>query len=574
MIRSSYTALSIFLALMMLFSPFGRIQPGSPSASSATFAVTSTADLPDTDVNDNVCHASNSLCTLRAAIQQANFTTGADTITLPAGVFLLTRVGTNEDGAVNGDLDIIESLTITGAGSASSIVDANGSVTGERAFQILSSAANVTISGLTIRNGKTAGVFGEGGGLYWDGNGSHLTLTNVVIENSSSYYGGGVYLNYSSLADVVDLGHVTIHANSSTAAGAGLAAALGDLGTLSLHDSQVDSNTAYEGGGVYFQGISGTVDGLTASITNSAIFGNSASLSAGFENRGGMAAFPVTIQNSRIYQNHASIYGGGIGNFGALTINNTTIDSNTATSSATPTTTRGGGIYDYEGGILTINQSTLSRNTSASGGGLFSEYFSHNNSLVTLTNSTVSSNSASQDGAGIYADGGQIQLFNATLAANQVLVPAGDSHLGLGGALYVVSRVGFTFQNTLIADNSHRYGTAAASSDDCFGTINSLGYNLVEQTFDCAIIGSMLGVITGQDPRLEPLLNSIGVTQVQAPLTGSPAIDAGQTPACTDVNSAAITVDQRGVERPLGGRCDIGAVEYLPVEQFVPVIKK
>ena len=72
----------------------------------------------------------NHICTLRGAIEEANKHAGADTILLPAGTYLLTRVGTNEDAALDGDLDIAHSVTITGAGAASTIIDGNGSVTG------------------------------------------------------------------------------------------------------------------------------------------------------------------------------------------------------------------------------------------------------------------------------------------------------------------------------------------------------------------------------------------------------------------------------------------------------------
>ena len=74
--------------------------------------------------------------------------------------------------AVLGDLDITDDLTIQGAGSGLTIVDGNGAVTGDRVFQILASAKDVTLSGLTIRNGKkVTNTFDEGGGLYWDGGG-------------------------------------------------------------------------------------------------------------------------------------------------------------------------------------------------------------------------------------------------------------------------------------------------------------------------------------------------------------------------------------------------------------------
>ena len=565
MFRSAYSLLSSFILLVTLLAPGVSAHPDQVSPLTATFVVNSTADLPDADVGIAACLASNGACTLRAAIQQANFTPGADTITMPAGVFLLTRPG-NEDAAVLGDLDITDNLTIQGAGSGVTIVDGNGVVTGDRVFQITSNAKETTISGLTIRNGKKVTTFGEGGGLYWDGGGGHLHLKDVVVENNAANYGGGLYLNFSSSGDGVDLDHLVVHTNSATAAAGGLGVNFSDIATFNLHNSQVDGNTAYEGGGVYFQGTP-TFNLTSVSIINTRIFANTASLSAGFENHSSNSAVPVILQESNLYQNHASFSGGGLGNYGTLTIITTTLDSNTAV-------TRGGGIYNYEGGNLDIKQSTLSRNTSKTGGGVYSEFFTHNNAGLVLTNSTLSGNSASQDGGGIYADGGQIKLYNATIAANHVLVPPGTVYAGLGGGVYLAARVGFSAQNALIAGNTHRYGASPTAPDDCFGSINSLGYNLIGNTTNCVIGGTTTGNIIGFDPQLRPLQNSFGSTQVQAPLRGSPAVDAGQTPDCLDVNGASILFDQRGVKRPLGAGCDIGAVEQLPIELFLPHVQK
>src|SRR5207248_11756751 len=77
----------------------------SPALFGGTYVVNSTADEPDADPADGVCGTASGDCTLRAAIMQANFTTGPNTITVPSGVYLITRVGYDDDGLV-GDLDI------------------------------------------------------------------------------------------------------------------------------------------------------------------------------------------------------------------------------------------------------------------------------------------------------------------------------------------------------------------------------------------------------------------------------------------------------------------------------------
>lgn len=59
-------------------------------AHAATFTVNSTADAVDAALGDGVCATAGGQCTLRAAIQEANALAGADTITLPAGTYILT----------------------------------------------------------------------------------------------------------------------------------------------------------------------------------------------------------------------------------------------------------------------------------------------------------------------------------------------------------------------------------------------------------------------------------------------------------------------------------------------------
>src|SRR3989441_11636576 len=107
-------------------------------AAAATFTVNDTADAVDAVLGDGTCATAGNTCTLRAAIQEANAHTGADTIMVPAGTYLLTISGRGEDAAVTGDLDITDDVTITGAGATSTIVNGNGI---DRAFEILSPPA-------------------------------------------------------------------------------------------------------------------------------------------------------------------------------------------------------------------------------------------------------------------------------------------------------------------------------------------------------------------------------------------------------------------------------------------------
>src|SRR3989475_8330214 len=124
-------------------------------AAAATFTVNDPADAVDAAPGDGRCATAGGTCTLRAAIQEANAHTGADTIMVPAGTYLLTIPGRGEDMAATGDLDIRDDVTITGAGADRTIVDGNGI---DRVFEIVNSAAVVAMSSLTIRNGDPGPV--------------------------------------------------------------------------------------------------------------------------------------------------------------------------------------------------------------------------------------------------------------------------------------------------------------------------------------------------------------------------------------------------------------------------------
>jgi CSLREA domain-containing protein len=87
--------------------------------------VNSTADAVDATPGNGVCATNGGVCTLRAAIQEANVRLGADTITLPAGQYILTLGGNGEDFGAAGDLDIKETLTINGQNASNTIISAN-----------------------------------------------------------------------------------------------------------------------------------------------------------------------------------------------------------------------------------------------------------------------------------------------------------------------------------------------------------------------------------------------------------------------------------------------------------------
>lgn len=145
-------------------------------------------------------------------------------------------------------------------------------------------------------------------------------------------------------------------------------------------------------------------------------------------------------------------------------------------------------------------------------------------------------------------------LVSCTLAGNETSLNS------RGGGLYSAADVGEgpIVRNSLFADN---IGPLAGNGPDLYGNVQSQDYNLVESPGGFDLSGPGDHNIMGEDPLLGPLGDNGGDTQTHALQAGSPAIDSG---SCTDIAGDPVVSDQRGIPRPQGARCDIGAYESQP----------
>lgn len=361
-----------------------------------------------------------------------------------------------------------------------------------------------------------------------------LNLANLTIANGSVTVlsrGGGIY---NDAFGTLTLTSVTFRGNSAVFGG-GIYNETS--GALTVTGATLSGNSASSGGGIYNAG-------TTASITNSTLSGNSAGdAGGGIYNEG----TTVIITNSTLSGNSAGLSGsiandgGGIyNNGGAVSISNSTLSGNSADYHS------GGGIVNL-GGTVSIINSTLSSNSAIfSGGGIYND-----SGMLTVINGTFVSNSVSLNGGGIYNKGsGTVTLTNATLSGN-------SAELG-GGGIYNAATV--TVTNTIIANS--------LLGSNCSGTIANGGNNIDDGT-SCGW-GSTKGSKSSTNPLLGPLADNGGPTQTMALLSGSPAVD-GVT---SNVPNGCPATDQRGVSRPIGLRCDIGAFEssYLLKYLFLPLI--
>ncbi len=238
--------------------------------------------------------------------------------------------------------------------------------------------------------------------------------------------------------------------------------------------------------------------------------------------------------------------GGGIFNDGGgkLTLINSTVSGNRADGSA-------GGIYNAPNGTLTLISSTVSGNLADTGGGIT------NGGTLRLINSTISDNRAERLGGGILnaKTGAQMELIFCTIYGN-----TGDEEGGgiWNGANNLSSQL--VMRNSLIAENK------APAGPDIQGSLISQGYNLIQNTQDTTFApnqahGTDLLQVALTALGIDPLLkDNNGSTQTHALLPGSAAID--RIPP-SDCRIKDISTDQRGVRRPQGVGCDIGAYELV-----------
>ncbi|QDU07870.1 choice-of-anchor Q domain-containing protein [Gimesia aquarii] len=235
------------------------------------YIVTAFGDSVDADPGDGVSVDINGQSTLRAAINEANARSGADTILLGAGVYTLSLFGQGEDNGLWGDLDITDDLTIIGAGSGRTIIDADFL---DRIFHILT-GINVSIRGVTLVNGDVTRVE-DGGAILNYGN---LTLEDVEIRNSLANRGGALFNN-----GVVTITESEFIQNTAIAGGGAIFNTNG--GTVTLTMSNISNNNAENGGAIYntltgtLEIIDTTLDSNTATIAGGAIY-NSSELTVG-----------------------------------------------------------------------------------------------------------------------------------------------------------------------------------------------------------------------------------------------------------------------------------------------------
>ena len=305
-------------------------------------------------------------------------------------------------------------------------------------------------------------------------------------------------------------------------------------------------------------------NGGTLVIANSTFSQNTRGVISEFS-----SASVVTITNSLFLSNSVgSGLGAAIYNAGHLFISDSTFTGNVASISQ-----EGGAIYNVGGttkGIVSITRSSFNQNTGGYGGAI------SNYGVMTITQSALANNGATFNGGGgggaiLSGSGGQLLLINVTVSGSTTQPNNNGSALYVNGAVASPGRA--TLVNVTMADNAGANGqvhannfgvidfkntiiAGGACTKTATATLTDSGGNLAFNSAACPG--------TNADPLLGALQDNGGPTFTRAIASTSPARDQGSNTGCP-------AYDQRGVIRPQGTTCDIGAVEFNAVPVFTNV---
>ena len=389
---------------------------------------------------------------------------------------------------------------------------------GENSYHVLNisyTEGPVIIDGFTIRGGnanKGEDCSNLGGAHRCHSNGGGInnvnmaspTLANLIIQDNYALREGGGMYNFCDSNP--SLKNITFSGNQAGVAGGGLT----DVGHPTDPNCPPSQLTLTD---VVFEG-------------NSAQFG------------GGMVSnrSKPTLTNVTFSSNTASSVGGAMYNTddSLATLNNVTFNGNMANI-------YGGAIYNTDDSDPTLNNVIFSGNRASSGGGIFNE-----GSNPILTNALFSGNRATAaEGGAMRNLDSDITLKNATFSGNTAIVGggiynSGDSHLEIHNSILWGNSGGNTDQEAqlFMAPDVNNQATVS--------------YSLIQG-----------GVYAGTgNVSTDPLFldvdgpdNIVGTTDDDLRLgLNSPAIDKGNAAACP-------TADLRGVARPQGAGCDMGAYE-------------
>lgn len=361
---------------------------------------------------------------------------------------------------------------------------------------------------------------------------SGCTYTLTAVNNTTD--AGGVGLP-------VITGKVTIKGSGGAAIARSTASGtptfrifdVASTGSLTLNSVKISNGLANNGQ----QGGGGIFNHGTLTITGSTFTGNSAPSSTGTSGGGINNSGTLNLSTSTFTGNSAQ-EGGGVFNQKTATITDDDFSGNTATI-------YGGGALLNAAGTMTVTGSTFTGNTGPGGGAI------DNDTTLNISNSTFNGNTGGTNGGGAIINFGPTTVTQTTIADNSS--PYGAN---------ILNYTGFTLSMSMSVVANGQGGPNCGGGQP----VTDVGYN-VDSGSTCGF-STASHSMSNTDPRLGPLANNGGSTQTMALPSGSPGVDA----IPTSTSGCPGTTDQRGISRPQGVGCDVGAYELVQSGSGTPSV--
>ena len=350
---------------------------------------------------------------------------------------------------------------------------------------------------------------------------------------------------------------VTITGASNGTEAGGLRFAGTTAATLTITNSTfIDNSTTNKGGAIKLQ------QPGTLNVANSNFVNNSA-VGTGID--GGAIdldqAATLNVTNSSFVNNSAGDDGGALNCNHPNETMNVTGSTFTGNSTAAGVGNSGGAIdAEEDTGPCTINvvDSTITTSTSGDDAAITAQ---STIDTVTIVYSTIVNNATSPASPGpasvpATANGDDSGVGSQREVVGGPPIPVATANLE------VVTPANLTVFGTVFGRPHGGPNCSDGNGAPLTGIVDA-GYNLADDT-SCGLTTATDKQAAGLDPSVGALANNGGPTQTLLPLTGSPLIDAITAAACQTGPATGVTTDQRGVARPQGSGCDIGAVEVVP----------
>jgi hypothetical protein len=480
-------------------------------------------------------------------------------------------------------LDISAPETTIDGGGQVTLRGGGGRIIRHRTYGLIGSSV-LTLTNLTITGGRATGAGREANGgaiqsVFEAARPEYRPTLNVInvtfldndatltsFSSGDSYdYGGGAIFTQGGTLNVVNS---TFSGNDAANAAGG--AIHGLQSSISIEKSTFTDNSAIgnapehsQGGAIYVDGLNAPVGGFFR-ITGSTFRDNTAYNTGGaiyvnmYEDSNRFTVDQSSFVNNAVVGG-ARAQGGAIGGGStangagtgnaAIMITRSLFAGNSATKSGTPQDGSGGALSFPQRAVLTIENSTFVGNTA------FGTSYNANGGALYIVNQAT-----------------PFQITNSTFANN---------HAGwVGGAIssaQIGEAPGGAVRNTLFSNNTADNGPNHWKiQQHCSSELTDTGGNfqypprLTNADFDNDVTcfagksaPGQTGLPVFRDPKLAPLADNGGPTQTMAIGADSPAFDSGVAAGCPGV-------DQRGVPRPQGARCDSGAYERVLALSAVP----